>query len=148
MDESKIKEFLSSWTKGVIEIGQAYSNKDDYETQALNFLSKHYAFNTQQVLFKPTFTKERIFRNKLEEAMSYFVRGKFSEDNGFALKPWKEINLQELNILNEKDLSSAMGTLLFKSASSDDTTLVAFTFVFCHEEGIIKIKIHHSSPVN
>ena len=148
MDESKIKEFLSSWTKGVIEIGQAYSNKDDYETQALNFLSKHYAFKTQQVLFKPTFTKERIFRNKLEEAMSYFVRGKFSEDNGFALKPWKEINLQELNILNEKDLSSAMGTLLFKSASSDDTTLVAFTFVFCNEEGIVKIKIHHSSPVN
>ena len=148
MAESKIKEFLSSWTKGVIEIGQAYSNKDDYETQALNFLSKHYAFKTQQVLFKPTFTKERIFRNKLEEAMSYFVRGKFSEDNGFALKPWKEINLQELNILNEKDLSSAMGTLLFKPASSDDTTLVAFTFVFCHEEGIIKIKIHHSSPVN
>ena len=80
--------------------------------------------------------------------MSYFVRGKFSEDNGFALKPWKEINLQELNILNEKDLTSAMGTLQFKPVSSDDRTLVAFTFVFCHEEGIIKIKIHHSSPVN
>ena len=39
MDESKIKEFLCAWTKGVIEIGQAYSNKDDYETEALNFLS-------------------------------------------------------------------------------------------------------------
>jgi hypothetical protein len=147
MDESKIKEFLSSWTKGVIEIGQAYSNKENYEKEALKFLSKHYAFKTQQILFKPTFTKEKIFRNSLEEALSYFVKGKFTEDNGFALKPWEEINLQELNILNEENLSSAMGTLLFKPVSSSKTTLVAFTFVFCLEEEEIKIKIHHSSPI-
>ena len=111
MDESKIKEFLSSWTKGVIEIGQAYSNKENYEKEALKFLSNHYAFKTQQILFKPTFTKEKIFRNSLEEALSYFIKGEFTEDNGFALKPWEEINLKELNILNEENLSSAMGTL-------------------------------------
>ena len=90
---------------------------------------------------------EQIFRNNLEEALSYFVKGKFPEDNGFALKPWEEINLQELNILNEENLSTAMGTLSFKPVSSSETTLVAFTFVFCLEEGVIKIKIHHSSPV-
>ena len=55
--------------------------------------------------------------------------------------------LQELNILNEENLSTAMGTLSFKPASSSETTLVAFTFVFCLEDGEIKIKIHHSSPV-
>jgi hypothetical protein len=147
MDESKIEEFLSSWTKGVIEIGQAYSNKENYEKEALKFLSKHYAFKTQQILFKPTFTKEKIFRNSLEEALSYFIKGEFTEDNGFALKPWEEINLKELNILNEENLSSAMGTLSFKPVSSSDTTLVAFTFVFCLEEEEIKIKIHHSSPI-
>ena len=147
MDESKIKEFLSSWTKGVIEIGQAYSNKENYEKEALKFLSKHYAFKTQQILFKPTFTKEKIFRNSLEEALSYFIKGGFTEDNGFALKPWEEINLKELNILNEENLSSAMGTLSFKPISSSDTTLVAFTFIFCLEEEEIKIKIHHSSPI-
>ena len=147
MDESKIKEFLSSWTKGVIEIGQAYSNKENYEKEALKFLSNHYAFKTQQILFKPTFTKEKIFRNSLEEALSYFIKGEFTEDNGFALKPWEQINLKELNILNEENLSSAMGTLSFKPVSSSDTTLVAFTFVFCLEEEEIKIKIHHSSPI-
>jgi hypothetical protein len=147
MDESKIKDFLSSWTKGVIEIGQAYSNKENYEKEALKFLSKHYAFKTQQILFKPTFTKEKIFRNSLEEALSYFIKGEFTEDNGFALKPWEEINLKELNILNEENLSSVMGTLSFKPVSSSDTTLVAFTFVFCLEEEEIKIKIHHSSPI-
>ena len=147
MKESKIEEFLNSWTRGVIEIGKAYSKKEDFEKEALKFLSKHYAFKTQQILFKPTFTKEKIFRNNLEEALSYFVKGKFSEDNGFALKPWEEINLRELNILNEENLSTAMGTILFKPASSNETALVAFTFVFCLEEGEIKIKIHHSSPV-
>ncbi len=147
MNESKIKEFINSWTKGVIEIGKAYSEKKDFEKEALKFLSKHYAFKTQEVLFKPTFTKEKIFRNSLDEALSYFVKGRFSEDNGFALKPWEEINLQELNILNEKNLSSAMGTLSFKPVSSSETTLVAFTFIFCLEGKEIKIKIHHSSPV-
>ena len=147
MNESKIREFLDSWTKGVIEIGKAYSKKEDFKKEALKFLSKHYAFETQQILFKPTFTKEKIFRNNLEDALSYFVKGKFSEDNGFALKPWEEIHLQELNVLNEENLSTAMGTLSFKPVSSNETTLVVFTFVFCFEEGEIKIKIHHSSPV-
>ena len=147
MDEFEIKNFLNSWTEGVIAIGQAFIDKTDYKTEALNFISEHYAFKTQEVLFKPTFTKEKVFRNNIDGALSYFVRGKFTEDNGFALKPWKEINLQELNILNEKNLTAAMGTLQFKSISSNETTLVAFTFIFCLEEAKIKIKIHHTSPI-
>ena len=35
MNESKIKEFLDSWTKGVIEIGKAYSKKEYFEKEAL-----------------------------------------------------------------------------------------------------------------
>ena len=72
MNESKIKEFLDSWAKGVIDIGKSYLKKEDFEKEALKFLSKHYAFKTQHILFKPTFTKEKIFRNNLEEALSYF----------------------------------------------------------------------------
>ena len=49
MNESKIKEFLDSWAKGVIEIGKAYSKKEDFEKEALKFLSNHYAFKTQQI---------------------------------------------------------------------------------------------------
>ena len=79
--------------------------------------------------------------------MSYFIGGKFSEDNGFALKPWEKINLKELNTLFEGNLLSAMGTLEFKPMSSNETTLVAFTFIFIQEEESLKIKVHHSSPV-
>ena len=49
MNESKIEEFLDSWTKGVIEIGKAFLKKEDFEKEALKFLSKHYAFKTQQI---------------------------------------------------------------------------------------------------
>ena len=147
MNESKIKEFLDSWTKGVIEIGKAYSKKEDFEKEALKFLSKHYAFKTQQILFKPTFTKEKIFRNNLEDALSYFVKGKFSEDNGFALKPWEQIELDELKVLEEENLLAAMGTLRFKPLNSEEISLVAFTFCFIDQVNSLKIKIHHSSPV-
>ena len=51
MNESKIKEFLDSWTKGVIEIGKVFLKKEDFEKEALKFLSQHYAFKTHQILF-------------------------------------------------------------------------------------------------
>ena len=44
------------------------------------------------VLFKPTKAKEVPFRYTLEDALSYFIGGKYPEDSGFALEPWKEIN--------------------------------------------------------
>ena len=147
MNNAKLVDFLNSWAEGVIKIGQAFLDETNYKKVAMDFLSQHYAFKTQQVLFKPTFTRENVFRNDLDAALSYFIGGKFSEDNGFALRPWETIKLQELNILNEENLSTAMGTLLFKPVSSSETTLVAFTFVFCEEEEAKKIKIHHSSPV-
>ena len=59
MNESKIKEFLDSWTKGVIEIGKAYSKKGDFEKEALKFLSKHYAFKTQQILLNRPLPKKK-----------------------------------------------------------------------------------------
>ena len=89
---TEIKNFLNSWKDGVIEIGRIYLDKGDYVKQADKFLSHHYAFDTEKVLFKPTFTKEVIFRNKKDLAMSYFVGGNVNEDKGFALKPWQEIS--------------------------------------------------------
>ena len=111
MNNAKLVDFLNSWAEGVIKIGQAFLDETNYKKVAMDFLSQHYAFKTQQVLFKPTFTRENVFRNDLDAALSYFIGGKFSEDNGFALRPWETIKLQELNILNEENLSTAMGTL-------------------------------------
>ena len=148
MESKQIDEFLSSWCKGVIEIGKTYLEDGDFNQRALNFLSAHYAFDEMDVLFKPTFTKQAVFRNNLNDALSYFVGGDISEDNGFALKPWENIELEEINLLLETNLTAAMGTLNFKPYDSEETTLVAFTFIFVRVDEGLKIQVHHSSPVS
>ena len=136
MELEKINEFLSSWSKGVIEIGKIHREGGDYRNSAKLFLDTHYAF-----------TKEVVFRNNEKDALSYFVGRDISEDNGFALKPWDSIQLDELNTLIEEDLTAAMGTLKFKPYEIEETTLVAFTFIFRKIDESLKIKVHHSSPV-
>ena len=60
MKINDIESFLDSWKEGVIKIGQIYIDNGDYEEAAKEFLFLHYAFDTEQVLFKPTFTKEVV----------------------------------------------------------------------------------------
>ena len=147
MHKDQVISFLNSWKAGVIEIGKAFIDGGNYQSLAEKFLSKHYAFDTEEVLFKPTFTKEVIFRNTKDLALSYFVKGDIQEDNGFALKPWEKIELDELTILEEESYLVAMGTFKFKPVNSEEVALVAFTFCFIETESSLKIKIHHSSPV-
>lgn len=147
MSSDQIKNFLNSWKDGVIEIGRVYLEGGDYEKCAEKFLSSHYAFDQEEVLFKPTFTKEVIFRNSKDSALSYFIKGDVAEDNGFALRPWEDIKLEELNTIEENNLMVAMGILSFKPVDIDEITMVAFTFLVVIVDESLKIKVHHSSPI-
>ena len=147
MSSNQIEHFLNSWKDGVIEIGRIHLEEGDYEKSAELFLSTHYAFDSEEVLFKPTFTKEVIFRNSKDLALSYFIGGEVAEDKGFALKPWEEIRLEELNIIEQDNLMVAMGTLNFKPLNLKENTLIAFTFLLIETDGSLKIKVHHSSPI-
>ena len=147
MSSIQIENFLNSWKDGVMEIGRIHLEGGDYEKSAELFLSTHYAFDSEEVLFKPTFTKEFIFRNSKDLALSYFIGGEVAEDKGFALKPWEEIRLEELNIIEQDNLMVAMGTLNFKPLNLKENTLIAFTFLLIDTDGSLKIKVHHSSPI-
>ena len=147
MSSNQIEHFLNSWKDGVIEIGRIHLEGGDYEKSAELFVSTHYAFDSEEVLFKPTFTKEVIFRNSKDLALSYFIGGEVAEDKGFALKPWEEIRLEELNIIEQDNLMVAMGTLNFKPLNFKENTLIAFTFLLIETDGSLKIKVHHSSPI-
>ena len=147
MSSNQIEHFLNSWKDGVIEIGRIHLEGGDYEKSAELFVSTHYAFVSEEVLFKPTFTKEVIFRNSKHLALSYFIGGEVAEDKGFALKPWEEIRLEELNIIEQDNLMVAMGTLNFKPLNLKENTLIAFTFLLIDTDGSLKIKVHHSSPI-
>ena len=147
MSSNQIEHFLNSWKDGVIEIGRIHLEEGDYEKSAELFVSTHYAFVSEEVLFKPTFTKEVIFRNSKDLALSYFIGGEVAEDKGFALKPWEEIRLEDLNIIEQDNLMVAMGTLNFKPLNLKENTLIAFTFLLIDTDGSLKIKVHHSSPI-
>ena len=147
MSSNEIEHFLNSWNDGVIEIGRVYLEGGDYEKCAEKFISSHYAFDHEEVLFKPTFTKEVIFRNSKELALSYFIGGDIPEDNGFALKPWGKIKLEELNAIEENNLIVAMGTLSMKPVNMEENTMIAFTFLLVNIDDSLKIKVHHSSPI-
>lgn len=141
----KVNEFLISWTHGVMDIGRVYNAEGDYRKTALAFIEEHYAFDRGDVLFKPTFTKEIVFRNSIEKALSYFVGGVVPEDNGFALRTWEKIDLIQVNTI--ESIGAAMGLFNFKPAGSNTKTKVVFTFILDSSETILKIKVHHSSPI-
>ena len=60
MKKEIIKKFLNSWIQGVIDIGKAYQEDRDFKKLAEVFIEKHYAFSEEDILFKPTFTAEKV----------------------------------------------------------------------------------------
>ena len=140
-------EFIKSWTDGLSMIRSAYEKNGGHKEMALEFINKHYLFNEEFVLFKPTLTNKSIFRNSVDDALSYFIGGKYSEDTGFALRAYESIDINETNTIIEKDLIAIMGVLDFKLINSDESMRVAFTFVLKSSESGLKIKIHHSSLI-
>ena len=141
INETDVKLFVDSWKQGVLDIKNVYENKGDYQEQASKFLKTHYLFETESVLFKPTLTREEIFRNSFDRALSYFIGGDIDEDKGFAIQEWKCIDTDQIDILIEDELIIAMGILSFKS---DEVLKVAFTFMLKESNSNLKIKAHHS----
>ena len=140
-------EFVTSWADGLSMIRTAYEKNDDYKAIALEFINKHYLFNEESVLFKPTLTNKTIFRNSVDDALSYFIGGKYSEDTGFALKAFESVTIDETNTVIENDLIAIMGILDFKLMSPTEHMRVAFTFILKTTDSGLKIKIHHSSLI-
>ena len=143
----EVENFLNSWKDGVIDIGIAYQEGIDYREKARAFIETHYAFDIGDVLFKPTFTNDVVFRNNVEDALSYFVAGDISEDSGFAIKPWEEIKTSEISFILDHNLCAVMGVLDLKPLNSENKTKIAFTFILVKDNDKFKIKIHHSSEI-
>ena len=145
--KQELFEFIKSWIDGLSMIRTAYKKNENYKNMALEFINKHYLFNEESVLFKPTLTNKTLFRNSVDDALSYFIGGKYSEDTGFALKAFESVTIDETNTIIENDLIAIMGILDFKLMSPTEHMRVAFTFILKTTESGLKIKIHHSSLI-
>ena len=134
------------WAQNVIEIGDLYTKNKDYKSKANIFVKEFYAFDVGEVLFKPTLASEKQFRYTYDDALSYFIGGHISEDNGFALKPWKEINFGERKITILNEIALSMGNYFFHSVDGSDVVKVEFTFGYVKDkDNNLLINLHHSS---
>ena len=134
------------WAQNVIEIGNLYKKNKDYKSRAGIFIRQFYAFDVGDVLFKPTLASEKQFRCTYDDALSYFIGGHISEDNGFALKPWKEINFGERKITILNEIALSMGNYFFHSVDGSDVVKVEFTFGYVKDkDNNLLINLHHSS---
>ena len=147
INQDEVEDFVKKWKDGVIEIGTAYQENNNFKEVARAFIQRYYAFEIGDVLFKPTYTNDVVFRNNSETALSYFVSGDISEDSGFAIKPWEEIKTSEISFILDHNLCAVMGVLDLKPLNSENKTKIAFTFILVKDNDKFKIKIHHSSEI-
>jgi hypothetical protein len=139
--------FLESWGKGLLAIAAAKRNGEDYESLARSIISKHYAYETGEVLFKPTLASTNTFRKTFDGALSYFVAGssRFEEDNGFALVDWKDIEFEIAGFYAQNGTALIMGNKHL-SKSNGEKVVANFSMALIQDmNGQLKIKLHHSS---
>ena len=88
--EADIKAAQKMWGDAVVAIGAAGDKAHEVAKKAAEAA---YSFELGPIQFKPTLAADQPFRPDLEGTLSYFVAGnpKYSEDKGFALKPWTKV---------------------------------------------------------
>ena len=137
--------FQRNWGKSIINIGKIYQNNGDFRSAAINFIADAYAYDSEQVLLKPTLASEDPFRLTSTSALSYFIGGdsNFSEDQGFAIKGWANIRWKNSGISIIDRTAICMGNYYF--TNTDGELEVEFSIVL-HEldSGDLKIILHDS----
>ncbi len=144
--KQEVLDAQKAWGDGIVAISDVYVNKGDYKARASEHIKSLYAYDQSEVLFKPTLASDDQFRESFDEALSYFVGGKISEDNGFAIKPWSKVRFGDQQIITDSDSAVAMGNYFFTPVGSDEETKVEYTFGYMKDEdGKLRINVHHSS---
>jgi hypothetical protein len=147
MNIQEIEKAQEKWGNGIVKIGELKGTIKECRMFTLDFISKMYDYENGIVQFKPTKASEAQFRGDIKAALSYFVGSDsdFSEDSGFALNPWVNVDFENnsINIIN--DIAIAMGNYFFTD-NNGDKTKVEYSFVYKkNDQGNLKIILHHSS---
>ena len=141
-----ILEYQNKWANGIVEIGKTKNNFEKSASVTTKFINELYDFQNGNVQFKPTKASINQFRNDFESALSYFIGNnpRFSEDSGFALNPWINVEFKNESINIYGDIGMAMGNYFFTDENGDKTK-VEYSFVYKRVGDTVKIVLHHSS---
>jgi hypothetical protein len=142
--ESEVAQAQETWGNGIVAIGNAFTNKEDYKSVAINHVDELYAFDKGIVLFKPTKASEQQFRLTRDDAISYFITGHIAEDKGFALQPWTNVRFENAGTILNGNSAIAMGNYYFTDGQTNQEVKVEYTFGYVKENGKLVINLHHS----
>ena len=145
---NRINAVQQSWAAGIVHIGKAAHQGQDREevvSRATAMLDALYDFSNEHILFKPTKAAKVPFRFNFKDTLSYFIGGTISEDQGFALTPWKNVQfakITESNIVQQDCDTLVMGEYTFTNYKGESAT-VQYTFGYRGDD--LRIFLHHSS---
>ena len=145
--KSQIHESQRKWGDGIVKIGALKDNQSECLEFTKSFLKTLYDFENSDVLFKPTKAAEEQFRPNFQMALSYFLGGSnsfCSEDEGFAMKPWVDVQFANSGFIIENERAIAMGNYFFTDTSGI-VVKVEYTFGYKLIKGNLVIDLHHSS---
>jgi hypothetical protein len=145
--EKEVIEAQKAWSNALVNLGKKYTDGRDYKQAAEELVDNLYAYQTGQVLFKPTKAADIKFRTTKEGAISYFIghNQNFPEDKGFALTPWTQVRFKNVGIYINGPVAIAMGKYYFTPLKGNAVG-VEYTFGYVKEDdGKLKIVLHHSS---
>lgn len=145
--KNEVLEAQQQWGKYIVDIGASKENRSACEKLTEEMIRTLYGYDLSPVLFKPTLAAEKQFRGTFEGAKSYMIGDdkNFSEDNGFALRPWTAVRFDNAEIIQGKEQALAMGNYFF-TAENGEETKVEYSFGYIKDEnGRLKIILHHSS---
>jgi len=138
------------WCKALVDISSTYEQNGQPAAKALaeKVIDGAYGYDMGAVLFKPTLTvNPQTFRTTRAGALSYFVGGDsdFPKDSGFALKGWKQCEIENAAIFIAGDSATTMGKVHFTDKSGKVTS-VDKTWKFVKDDANqLRIVVHHSS---
>ena len=145
--KEKVLAAQEMWGNGIVKIGAAFMEKQDYTAVAKDHIDTLYAYDMSPVLFKPTKAAEDQFRPTKETALSYFVatNGACAEDKGFAIQPWTKVRFENSDIITQDNTAVAMGNYFFTTTEGQEVK-VEYTFGYILDsDGNVRINVHHSS---
>jgi hypothetical protein len=150
LTEAEVLAAQEGWGEALVKIATTFDTQGlpAAKTLAAEIVDAAYGYQAGPVLFKPTLaTGDQTFRTTREGALAYFVGddASYPSDTGFALKGWREVEIENSAVRIEGNTAQTMGWVIMTDKSGN-VTKVDKTWTFVKDtEGVVRIVSHHSS---
>lgn len=143
--KEEVLQFQKEWGDGIVSMSATFKNGGNHIDEAIEFIKRLYAYESEEVLFKPTLAADTQFRLNNVAALSYFVGSNpnYSEDGGFAIKGWNSVRWENAGIKILEDCAVCMGNYFFGMQGEEDLK-VEYTIVLKKIDGALKMILHDS----